>query len=63
MIRVYSANFTRDEMLLISHVLRNGCQYPFGSGPCYKCENVKVCLALNKAADYCERKAYKMVER
>ena len=63
MIRVYSANFTKDEMRIIAHVLRSGCQQNFGSRPCYECDNIKVCLALNKAADYCDRKANKMVER
>lgn len=62
MIRVYSANFTKSEMRLIAHVLRNGCEHSFGSRPCYECSNVKVCMALNKAADYCDRKASKMVE-
>jgi len=62
MIRVYSANFTKDEMRLIAQVFRSGCQYDFGTRPCYECDNIKVCLALNKAADYCERKVAKMVE-
>lgn len=62
MIRVYSANFTKTEMQAIAHVLRSGCEQSFGSRPCYECSNIKVCLALNKAAEYCERKASKMVE-
>ncbi len=62
MIRVYSANFTKDEMRFIAHALRNGCNYSFGSRPCYECSNVKVCMALNKAADYCDKKASEMVE-
>ena len=62
MIRVYSGNFTKNDMLIIAHVLRSGCEQNFISRACFECDNFNVYKALNKAADYCERKARKMVE-
>ena len=62
MIRVYSANFNSDDLLFIANTLRAGCAFSFGSKPCYECDHIHACMALYKAAEYCEEKAAEMVE-
>lgn len=66
MIRVYSANFTANDMREISRILLEGLK-TVAPIDCYRthcedCAHNRVCTAVSKAIMYCDKKALEMVE-
>ena len=68
MIRVYSANFTKEDYKKLAEIFNHGlskvapiegCEIMNG---CERCENCRVCTAILNAIDYCDRQAEQMVE-
>ena len=68
MIRVYSANFTKEDYEKLSEIFYCGLRTlaPLSQcqkrRPCHTCEHYRVCAAVMKVADYCYNKAEQMVE-
>ena len=68
MIRVYSANFTKEDYQTIATILSAGLDklapdsHCESVGVCHNCEYIRVCKAVTKAIDYCEQQAEQMVE-
>lgn len=68
MIRVYSANFTKEDYQYIGTILSAGLGKlaPYSHcesvGSCHNCKYLHVCKAVMKAIDYCEYQAEQMVE-
>lgn len=68
MIRVYSANFTKEDYQAIGTILSGGLgklashSHCETVGACHNCKYIRVCKAVMKAIDYCEQQAEQMVE-
>jgi len=68
MIRVYSANFTKEDYEKLSEIFMHGLRTLAPLTQCEKhracltCEHYRVCSAIMKAADYCDKQAEQMVE-
>lgn len=68
MIRVYSANFTKEDYEKLSEILYFGLRtlaplsYCRTQRSCHDCEHCRVCTAIMKAMDYCDDKVELMVE-
>lgn len=68
MIRVYSANFTKEDYQSIATILSAGlgklAPYPHCEtvGTCLNCKYIRVCKAVMKAIDYCDQQSEQMVE-
>lgn len=68
MIRVYSANFTKEDYEKLSEIFLHGLRtlaplsYCQKQRACHTCEHYRVCSAVMKAADYCDNQAEQMVE-
>ena len=69
MIRVYSANFTKEDYEKLSEIFLCGLRVlaPLShcekQRSCHTCEHTRVCTAIMKAVDYCDNQAEQMVER
>lgn len=68
MIRVYSANFTKEDYKNLATVFFNGlrsiapgsrCKLAYS---CSNCEYHRICSALMHAIDYCDKQCDQMVE-
>lgn len=68
MIRVYSCNFTKEDYEKISEIFYHGLRVlaPLShcsmQSTCHECEHYRVCTAIMKASDYCDKKAQEMAE-
>lgn len=66
MIRIYSANFTKEDYQAIGTILSVGlgklAPHCESVGACHNCEYIRVCKAVTKAIDYCGQQAEQMVE-
>lgn len=68
MIRVYSANFTKEDYEKLSEIFLHGLRTlaPLShceeQRSCYNCEHIRVCRAIMNAVDYCDKQAVQMVE-
>lgn len=64
MIRVYSANYTKEDYLLMAEMFRAGVKHFCDCGyiSCANRSFDHVCTSFLKAAIHCEKKAAEMVE-
>lgn len=68
MIRVYSANFTKEDYQSIASILIAGLSklaplsHCESLGVCHNCKYIRVCKAVMKAIDYCDHQSKQMVE-
>lgn len=68
MIRVYSANFTKEDYVTLSRIFTTGLKQIVTSNhcltyrQCFDCSYKRVCLAVTNAVDFCDKKSAEMVE-